>query len=191
MSDPLDNLLDEGLPSGKKAIKFLRKAYDCGAQTLVNRSLTDKLLQNSGLSFHIGTDDPTMRRIASWLLTNHHDYCDRLISQLWKSRGREDIKLIGLLFANMEGDAWNKFLLLVDDSIPLDLTMEVIEEIKRSGRGVHSNQILSQYNQNSIQQQNAMLIATLDMKPEFTDLVRNAPKGGDLFERIRNRALNE
>ena len=191
MSDPLDNLLDEGLPSGKKAIKFLKKAYDCGAQTLVNRSLTDKLLQNSGLSFHIGTDDPTMRRIASWLLTNHHDYCDRLISQLWKSRGREDIKLIGLLFANMEGDAWNKFLLLVDDSIPLDLTMEVIEEIKRSGRGVPSNQILSQYNQNSIQQQNAMLIATLDMKPEFTDLVRNAPKGGDLFERIRNRALNE
>ncbi len=191
MSDPLDNLLDEGLPSGKKAIKFLRKAYDCGAQTLVNRSLTDKLLQNSGLSFHIGTDDPTMRRIASWLLTNHHDYCDRLISQLWKSRGREDIKLIGLLFANMEGDAWKKLLLLVDASIPLDLTMEVIEEIKRSGREVPSNEILSQYDQNSLQQQNAMLIATLDMKPEFTDLVRNAPKGGDLFERIRNRALNE
>lgn len=191
MSDPLDNLLDEGLPSGKKAIKFLRKAYDCGAQTLVNRSLTDKLLQNSGLSFHIGTDDPTMRRIASWLLTNHHDYCDRLISQLWKSRGREDIKLIGLLFANMEGDAWKKLLLLVDASIPLDLTMEVIEEIKRSGREVPSNEILSQYDRNSIQQQNAMLIATLDMKPEFTDLVRNAPKGGDLFERIRNRALNE
>ncbi len=191
MSDPLDNLLDEGLPSGKKAIKFLRKAYDCGAQTLVNRSLTDKLLQNSGLSFHIGTDDPTMRRIASWLLTNHHDYCDRLISQLGKSRGREDIKLIGLLFANMEGDAWKKLLLLVDASIPLDLTMEVIEEIKRSGREVPSNEILSQYDRNSIQQQNAMLIATLDMKPEFTDLVRNAPKGGDLFERIRNRALNE
>ena len=191
MSDPLDNLLDEGLPSGKKAIKFLKKAYDCGAQTLVNRSLTDKLLQNSGLSFHIGTDDPTMRRIASWLLTNHHDYCDRLISQLWKSRGREDIKLIGLLFANMEGDAWKKLLLLVDASIPLDLTMEVIEEIKRSGREVPSIEILRQYDQNSIQQQNAMLIATLDMKPEFTDLVRNAPKGGDLFERIRNRALNE
>lgn len=191
MSDPLDNFLDEGLPSGKKAIKFLRKAYDCGAQTLVNRSLTDKLLQNSGLSFHIGTDDPTMRRIASWLLTNHHDYCDRLISQLWKSRGREDIKLIGLLFANMEGDAWKKLLLLIDASIPLDLTMEVIEEIKRSGREVPSNEILSQYDRNSIQQQNAMLIATLDMKPEFTDLVRNAPKGGDLFERIRNRALNE
>ena len=147
MSDPLDNLLDEGLPSGKKAIKFLKKAYDCGAQTLVNRSLTDKLLQNSGLSFHIGTDDPTMRRIASWLLTNHHDYCDRLISQLWKSRGREDIKLIGLLFANMEGDAWKKLLLLVDASIPLDLTMEVIEEIKRSGREVPSIEILSQYDQ--------------------------------------------
>jgi hypothetical protein len=91
----------------------------------------------------------------------------------------------------MEGDAWKKLLLLIDASIPLDLTMEVIEEIKRSGREVPSIEILSQYDQNSIQQQNAMLIATLDMKPEFTDLVRNAPKGGDLFERIRNRALNE
>lgn len=191
MSDPLDTLLDEGLPTGKKAVKFLRKAYDCGAQTLVNRSLTDKLLQNSGLSFHIGTDDPTMRRIASWLLTNHHDYCNRLISQLWKSRGREDIKLIGLLFANMEGDAWGKLLGLIDASIPLDLTMEVIEEIKRSGRDVPSSEFLSRFTQNSIQHQNAMLIATLDMKPEFSNLVRSAPKGGDLFERIRDRALNE
>lgn len=91
----------------------------------------------------------------------------------------------------MEGDAWGKLLDLIDASIPLDLTMEVIEEIKRSGRDVPSSEFLSRFTQNSIQHQNAMLIATLDMKPEFTNLVRNAPKGGDLFERIRDRALNE
>ena len=38
--------------------------------------------------------------------------------------------------------------------------------------------------------QNALLIASLDMKEEYADLVRNAPKGGELFERIRMRALD-
>ena len=71
MVDDLDSLFDEGLPKGRKAIVFLKSAYDCGAQGLVNRSITDKVLQQSGLAFHIGTDDPTMRRIASWLLTNY------------------------------------------------------------------------------------------------------------------------
>ena len=39
--------------------------------------------------------------------------------------------------------------------------------------------------------QNAMLIASLDMKDEFIELVKAAPPGGELFERIRTRALDE
>ena len=39
--------------------------------------------------------------------------------------------------------------------------------------------------------QNAMLIASLDMKDEYLDIIRNAPKGGELFERIRHRSLNK
>ena len=191
MSDSLDELFDKGMPSGKKSLKFLKTAYDCGAQTLVNRSLTDKLLQNSGLKFHIGTDDPTMRRIASWLLTNHKESIDSLIPLLWKRRGREDIKLIGLLIANTEGDAWGKFLAVIDDSIPLDLTLEVAEEIKRSGREVPSADYLKSYNKSTIQKQNAMLIASLGMREDLIELVESTPKGGDLFERIRSRALNQ
>ena len=191
MSDSLDELFDTGMPSGKKSLKFLKTAYDCGAQTLVNRSLTDKLLQNSGLKFHIGTDDPTMRRIASWLLTNHNDAIETLIPLLWKRRGREDIKLIGLLLANTQGDAWHKFLAIIDDSIPLDLTLEVAEEIKRSGREIPSAEYLKSWNKSTVQKQNAMLIATLGMRPDLIELVESAPKGGDLFERIRNRALNQ
>ena len=179
------------MPSGKKSLKFLKTAYDCGAQTLVNRSLTDKLLQNSGLKFHIGTDDPTMRRIASWLLTNHKESIDSLIPLLWKRRGREDIKLIGLLRANTEGDAWGKFLAIIDDSIPLDLTLEVAEEIKRSGREIPSADYLKSYNKSTIQKQNAMLIASLGMREDLIELVESTPKGGDLFERIRSRALNQ
>ena len=74
MPDDLDRLFDEGLPKGRKALSFIKKAYDCGAQVLVNRTITDKILAKSGLSFHLGTDDPTMRRVASWLLTDHFKF---------------------------------------------------------------------------------------------------------------------
>ncbi len=190
MVDDLDALFDQGLPKGRKAITFLKTTYDCGSQGLVNRSITDKVLQKSGLSFHIGTDDPTMRRIASWILTNHKVRIGDLIKRLWKRCGREDVKLIGLLIANTEGNAWGVMLDLIDKSIPLDLTLEVAEEIKRSGRKIPSADFLQQKNANKIQMQNAMLIASLDMKEEYADLVRNAPQGGELFERIRIRALD-
>ena len=190
MVDDLDALFDQGLPKGRKAITFLKTTYDCGSQGLVNRSITDKVLQKSGLSFHIGTDDPTMRRIASWILTNHKVRIGDLIKRLWKRCGREDVKLIGLLIANTEGNAWGIMLDLIDKSIPLDLTLEVAEEIKRSGRKIPSADFLQQKNANKIQMQNAMLIASLDMKEEYADLVRNAPQGGELFERIRIRALD-
>ena len=39
MVDDLDSLFDEGLPKGKKAIKFLKRAYDCGAQGLQGEHL--------------------------------------------------------------------------------------------------------------------------------------------------------
>tara|TARA_Y100001968_G_scaffold322533_1_gene358749 strand:- start:158 stop:733 length:576 start_codon:yes stop_codon:yes gene_type:complete len=190
MVDDLDSLLDEGLPKGRKAINFLKSAYDCGAQGLVNRSITDKILQQSGLAFHIGTDDPTMRRIASWLLTHYEDRIDDLIKRLWRRCGREDVKLIGLLIANTEGDAWQKMLELIDKSVPIDLVLEVAEEIKRAGRGVPSAEFLSAWRSSKIQMQNAMLIASLEMKDEYSELVRNAPEGGELFERIRMRSLD-
>ena len=91
------------------------------------------MLQQSGLAFHIGTDDPTMRRVASWLLTNYEDRIEELVKRLWKRCGREDVKLIGLLFANTEGDAWAKMLSTINKGLPLDLILEMAEEIKRSG----------------------------------------------------------
>lgn len=190
MVDDLDMLLDEGLPKGRKCLPFIKRAYDCGAQSLVNRSITDKLLLKSGLSFHIGTDDPTMRRVASWLLTNYPERSEELIKRLWKRGGREDIKLIGLLIANIEGDAWGKMLAIIDRGIPIDLVLEIAEEIKRSGRDVPSAKYLVGWNKNKVQKQNAVLIASLDMKEDFVELIRTAPSGGELYERIRKRALD-
>ena len=100
------------------------------------------------------------------------------------------MKLIGLLFANTEGDAWAKMLSTINKGLPLDLILEMAEEIKRSGREVPRVEFLSSFNANKIQMQNAMLIASLDMKEEYVQLVSEAPKGGELFERIRMRALN-
>ena len=190
MVDDLDLLLDEGLPKGRKCLPFIKRAYDCGAQSLVNRSITDKLLLKSGLSFHIGTDDPTMRRVASWLLTNYSERSDELIKRLWKRSGREDIKLIGLLIANIEGDAWGKMLGIIDRGIPIDLVLEIAEEIKRSGRAVPTAEYLAKWNKSKVQKQNAVLIASLDMKEEFTELISSAPAGGELYERIRKRSLD-
>ena len=190
MPDDLDRLFDEGLPKGRKALSFIKKAYDCGAQILVNRTITDKILAKSGLAFHLGTDDPTMRRVASWLLTEHPERCDDLIRRLWKRCGREDVKLIGLLIANIEGDAWTKMLQVINKGIPIDLFLEMAEEIKRSGREIPSIRFFENWQETNIQKQNSMLIVSLDMRPEFVELVRNAPPGGELFERIRQRSLD-
>ncbi len=189
MIDDLDRLFDEGLPKGRKVLRFIKRTYDCGAQGLVNRSITDKLLLQSGLSFHIGTDDPTMRRIASWILTNYPSRSDELVARLWKRCGREDVKLIGLLLANIEGDAWCKMLELVDKALPIDLVLEMAEEIKRSGRPIPSASMLKVWSASKVQKQNVMLVASLDMRDEFVELVQSAPAGGELFERIRSRSL--
>lgn len=190
MADDLERLFDEGLPKGRKSLAFIKRTYDSGPQVLVNRLITDKLLAMSGLSFHIGTDDPTMRRIASWLLTEHRDRCDDLIQRLWKRCGREDVKLMGLLIANIEGDAWAKMLQLINKGIPIDLFLEMAEEIKRSGREVPPVQFFNNWQSSDIQKQNCMLIASLSMKPEYVEMVRNTPPGGELFERIRQRSLD-
>ena len=35
--------------------------------------MTDRLASSGHYTFHIGTPDPEMRRIASWMLTNEDD----------------------------------------------------------------------------------------------------------------------
>ena len=145
MSDQLDDILSEKLPKGRKELAFLKSAYSVGVEALVNRSITDKLLIDSGLKFHIGTTDPHMRRIASWLLTNYEERIPSLIPKLWKRNGREDLKLVGLLIANTDGDPWPKFLGLLRKREPVEALLEVAEEIKRSGRKIPGAEILEKW----------------------------------------------
>ena len=190
MSDQLDDILSEKLPKGRKELAFLKSAYSVGVEALVNRSITDKLLIDSGHKFHIGTTDPQMRRIASWLLTNYEERIPSLIPKLWKRNGREDLKLVGLLIANTDGDPWPKFLGLLRKREPVEALLEVAEEIKRSGRNIPGAEILEKWCSKSIiHHQTCMLIASLNPSNQYFELIRTAPKGGELFERIRNRAL--
>jgi len=70
------------------------------------------------------------------------------------------------------------------------LVLEIAEEIKRSGRGVPTAEYLAKWNKSKVQMQNAVLIASLDMKDEFIELISSAPAGGELYERIRKRSLD-
>ena len=94
------------------------------------------------------------------------------------------------MIANIEGDAWGKMLRIIDRGIPIDLVLEIAEEIKRSGREVPSAEYLTKWNKSKVQKQNAVLIASLDMREEFVELISSAPAGGELYERIRKRSLD-
>ena len=190
MVDSLDSHLEAGLPKGKKAMGVLEQAYDCGPQGVVDRALTDKLLAKSGLSFHVGTDDPSMRRIASWLLTYHNERIPELIGKMWKRRGREDVKLLGLLIANQEGDAWAELMSIIDSPLPVDVMLDLVEEIRRSGRSIPSLESLQRMVVDDLRHRLAMLIASLDMNEDLVELVTTAPTGGELYERIRRRCLD-
>ena len=68
----LDEFL-EGQPKGshksnKKLARIVREAYPIGIPAMIMKSSTDRLGASAGYSFHLGTPDDLLRRIASWLL---------------------------------------------------------------------------------------------------------------------------
>jgi hypothetical protein len=196
--ESLDEFLS-GVPvnvfsNSRKLLRVLREAYTCGVPALIAKSMTDRLGAASGDAFHLGTPDPTMRRIASWLFTNVDDFnfLSRLVVKLWHRHGREDIKLAGLMMANLPQDPWHLFLSILHEKEAIESLLEVIEEI---GRGGHAAPPLSQLQEwidkGGIYYQTAMLILHGKGSDIPEEVVRAAPPGGDIFERIRSRLLLE
>ena len=68
--------------------------------------VTDRIGLDAGYSFHLGTPEPELRRIASWILTNINDLeiIESIIGRLWKRFGREDLVLSSILLANLPDD---------------------------------------------------------------------------------------
>ena len=73
----LDNFLEQQPPrvhrSDRRLAGVVREAYPIGVPALIMKSSTDRLGESAGYSFHLGTPDELLRRIASWLLTGAGD----------------------------------------------------------------------------------------------------------------------
>ena len=94
--------------SHRKLARVVREAYPIGVPALIMKSSTDRLGASAGYSFHLGTPDDILRRIASWLITNanyNQDVLWSLVRNLWSRHGREDVALSALLLANLDHQA--------------------------------------------------------------------------------------
>ena len=198
----LDDYLD-GFPSfpkrRRKRLSFLRQAYTYGVPGMITKSMTDRLASSGHYTFHIGTPDPEMRRIASWMLTNEDDRLKiaKFIPKIWKRGGREDMKLVGLLLANMSNEelgenAWTILLQLIQDRVSIEVFLETAEEFLRGGRTIPDDAwIRDAAMQSTVWAQLIVLLLSLDEEraEQHATLLNETPKGGELFERIRQRLL--
>ena len=198
----LDDYLDgfSSFPKRRnKRLAMLREAYTYGVPGMITKSMTDRLAQSGHYTFHIGTPDPEMRRIASWMLTheNNRTTIAKFIPKIWKRGGREDLKLVGLLLANMSDEelgenGWTVFLQLVQERVSVEVFLETAEEFLRGGRELPDDAwIRDAAAQSQTWSQLMILLLSLDEKrtANHENLLKETPRGGKLFERIRQRLI--
>ena len=153
-NDPLDEYFDSISrrvhSSPRKLAKVVRAAYPIGVPALIMKSSTDRFGEAAGYSFHLGTPDENLRRIASWLLTNaggEQNVLVKLVSRLWKRHGREDIALSALLLANLDHkslgtDSWTMLAANISRKEPAEALLLTIEEVLRAGKSIPSDELL-------------------------------------------------
>ena len=205
MISDLDEFLNNQSPkvlSGKRrSLKFLRLAYAKGCIGLMVKPTSDLLAHDAGFSFNLGCADPELRRIASWVLTNSKNRrkLARLIPALWKRHGYEDLKLAGILLSNLSEqdlgeDPWMAFIHLLQKQESLDMILDISEEIIRGGSPIPDDSwIIEMSKQSKLWHQTAVIFCSLSKRNPTTckQMIELAPTGGELFERIRIRALAE
>ena len=206
MNVKLDQFLEQSTPkvlkSNRRCLKFLSNAYGAGNPGMIARPRADITADHGGFSAHYGCPDPEMRTIASWLLTYGKDKPRRLaklIPALWRRHGREDLKLAGLLLANLSTeelgeDPWMALIHLFGNQEPMEIILEIAEEMNRSGHPVPDDEwLVAMAQQSPLWHQIAMLFISVRKEnvSQLRDLVVSAPGGGELFERIRNKLLQQ
>ncbi len=155
--DPLDEFFDSTSArvhsSARKLAKVVRAAYPIGVPALIMKSSTDRYGEAAGYSFHLGTPDENLRRIASWLLTEaggKQQALLKLVPRLWKRHGREDVALAALLLANLDhrrlgSDPWAILASNISRKEPADALLLTIEEVLRAGRQLPSDEVLLEW----------------------------------------------
>ncbi len=208
--DPLDDFFT-GIPSrthgsSRKLAKVVRSAYPIGVPALIMKSSTDRYGDAAGYSFHLGTPDVNLRRIASWLITNagsSQEVLLGLIPRLWKRHGREDIALAALLLANIDhtklgSNPWEILANNIGRKEPAEALLLVIEELFRAGREMPDLNILVKWcTGKSILGHLAILVLHANsirgevVDPNLIELIEGVkvPEGDSLLGRIKARLV--
>jgi len=209
-NDPLDEYFDSTShrvhSSPRKLAKVVRAAYPIGVPALIMKSSTDRFGEAAGYSFHLGTPDENLRRIASWLLTNaggEQKALVKLIRRLWKRHGREDVALAALLLANLDHkslgtDPWTILASNTSRKEPAEALLLTIEEVLRAGKSIPSDeQLLTWCKGRTIDGHLAVLVihaATMRgerVSSEVADAIQlvSVPPGDSLLGRIKARIV--
>ena len=209
-NDPLDEYFDSTShrvhSSPRKLAKVVRAAYPIGVPALIMKSSTDRFGEAAGYSFHLGTPDENLRRIASWLLTNaggEQKALVKLIRRLWKRHGREDVALAALLLANLDHkslgpDPWTILASNTSRKEPAEALLLTIEEVLRAGKSIPSDeQLLAWCKGRTIDGHLAVLVihaATMRgerVSSEVADAIQlvSVPPGDSLLGRIKARIV--
>ena len=208
--DPLDEYFDSvGArvhSSPRKLAKVVRAAYPIGVPALIMKSSTDRFGEAAGYSFHLGTPDEFLRRIASWLLTNagsNQKVLLKLVSRLWKRHGREDVALAALLIANLDhkrlgSDPWGLLASNISRKEPAEALLLTIEEVLRAGRPLPSDEtLLAWCSGRTIDGHLALMVlhaATVRGERVSSDVAQavqsvSVPPGDSLLGRIKARVV--
>ena len=209
-NDPLDEYFDSTShrvhSSSRKLAKVVRAAYPIGVPALIMKSSTDRFGEAAGYSFHLGTPDENLRRIASWLLTNagsEQKTLVKLIRRLWKRHGREDVALAALLLANLDHkslgtDPWTILASNTSRKEPAEALLLTIEEVLRAGKSIPSDeQLLTWCKGRTIDGHVAVLVihaATMRgerVNSEVAEAIQlvSVPPGDSLLGRIKARIV--
>tara|TARA_B100001250_G_scaffold408702_1_gene431580 strand:+ start:759 stop:1292 length:534 start_codon:yes stop_codon:yes gene_type:complete len=174
---------------------------------MIMKSSTDRLGISAGYSFHLGTPDELLRRIASWLITEAGEdqrVLWKLIPLLWKRHGREDVALSALLLANLDNervgvDPWEVLASSINPSEPAEALLLSIEEVFRAGHERPSDELLKSWCEGRLVESHLALISAFaainaDRKigsEVVTQLAMvKVPIGDSLLGRIRDRVAS-
>ena len=198
LDDWLEGQSTKVLKSKRRCLRFLREAYNRCVSDFANKVRTDVTMTDGGFRFHAGTPLPDLRQITSWMITHapNQRVLARIIPALWKRHGREDVSVAGMLLANLEPavlgqEPWMAFIHLLQRQEPLLVVLEVAEELVRAGHAVPDDAWLSAAAEQS-GHWHQYCVLFLSLRRELgacRPLVERAPKGGEMFERIRQRLL--
>ena len=209
-NNPLDDYFDSTSgrvhSSPRKLANVVRAAYPIGVPALIMKSSTDRFGEAAGYSFHLGTPDENLRRIASWLLTNaggNQKVLVKLIKRLWKRHGREDVALAALLLANLDHknmgtNPWAMLAGNISRKEPAEALLLTIEEVLRAGKPIPSDeQLLAWCKGRTIDGHLAVLVihaATMRgerVSSEVAEAIQlvSVPPGDSLLGRIKARIV--